>query len=79
MSGVLKSVRSRLTRRWEGRGSPAAARALAGGYRGLLETREWLYIFSPWSNGTRVMGGATAGTVTCKQMRVLAKTDPSGA
>jgi len=43
VSEVLKSVRSRLTRRWEGRGSPAAARALAGGYRGLLETREWLY------------------------------------
>ncbi len=40
-----------------------------------VETREWLYIFSPWSNGTRVMGGATAGTVTCKQMRVLARTD----
>ena len=40
-----------------------------------VETREWLYIFSPWSNGTRVMGGATAGTVTCRQMRVLAKTD----
>ena len=41
-----------------------------------VESREWLYIFSPWSNGKRVMGGATAGTVTCKQMRVLAKTDP---
>ncbi len=41
-----------------------------------VETRDWLYVFSPWSNGTRVMGGATAGTVTCRQMRVLAKKDP---
>lgn len=41
-----------------------------------VQTKDWLYIFSPWSNGTRVMGGATAGTVTCRQMRVLAKTDP---
>lgn len=41
-----------------------------------VQTRDWLYIFSPWSNGTRVMGGATAGTVTCRQMRVLAKTNP---
>lgn len=40
-----------------------------------VETRDWLYIFSPWSNGTRVMGGATAGTRTCRQMRVLARTD----
>lgn len=42
-----------------------------------LQTKDWLYVFSPWSNGTRVMGGATAGTVTCRQMRVLAKTDPN--
>jgi N-sulfoglucosamine sulfohydrolase len=41
-----------------------------------VETRDWLYIFSPWSNGTRVMSGATAGTKTCKQMRVLAKSNP---
>jgi N-sulfoglucosamine sulfohydrolase len=38
-----------------------------------VQTKEWLYIFSPWSNGTRVMSGATAGTSTCRQMRVLAK------
>lgn len=41
-----------------------------------VQTKDWLYIFSPWSNGTRVMSGATAGTVTCRQMRVLAKTNP---
>lgn len=40
-----------------------------------VQTKDWLYIFNPWSNGTRVMGGATAGTVTCRQMRVLAKTN----
>lgn len=38
-----------------------------------VQTKDWLYIFSPWSNGTRVMSGATAGTSTCRQMRVLAK------
>jgi N-sulfoglucosamine sulfohydrolase len=41
-----------------------------------VQTKDWLYIFTPWSNGTRVMSGATAGTVTCRQMRVLAKTNP---
>lgn len=40
-----------------------------------VQTKDWLYIFSPWSNGTRVMGGATAGTPTCRRMRELAKTD----
>jgi N-sulfoglucosamine sulfohydrolase len=50
----------------------------AGGQRTPMrsvETKEWLYVFNPWSNGTRVMSGATAGTPTCRQMRVLAKTD----
>lgn len=49
----------------------------AGGQRTpmrAVETKEWLYTFNPWSNGTRVMSGATAGTPTCRQMRVLAKT-----
>lgn len=41
-----------------------------------VQTRDWLYIFSPWSNGQRVMGGATAGTPTCRQMRVLARANP---
>lgn len=40
-----------------------------------VQTREWLYVFNPWSNGKRVMSGATAGTETCRRMRVLAKTD----
>lgn len=41
-----------------------------------VQTKDWLYIFSPWSNGARVMSGATAGTKTCRQMRVLAKSNP---
>lgn len=41
-----------------------------------VQTKDYIYIFNPWSNGTRVMSGATAGTPTCRQMRVLAKTDP---
>ena len=40
-----------------------------------VQTKDWLYIFSPWSNGTRVMSGATNGTSTARQMRVLAKTN----
>lgn len=40
-----------------------------------VQTKDFLYIFNPWSNGKRVMSGATAGTSTCRQMRVLAKTD----
>lgn len=41
-----------------------------------VQTKDYLYVFNPWSNGTRVMTGATAGTMTCRQMRVFAKTDP---
>lgn len=38
-----------------------------------VQTKDWLYIFSPWSNGKRIMTGATNGTATCRQMRVLAR------
>jgi N-sulfoglucosamine sulfohydrolase len=41
-----------------------------------VQTKDWLYIFSPWSDGKRVMTGATNGTSSCRQMRVLAKNDP---
>ncbi len=50
----------------------------AGGQRTpmrAVQTKDWLYVFSPWSNGTRVMSGATNGTSTARQMRVLAKTN----
>jgi len=40
-----------------------------------VQTKDWLYIFNPTSNGSRIMTGATNGTATCRQMRVLAKTD----
>lgn len=40
-----------------------------------VQTKDWLYIFSPWSDGKRIMTGATNGTATCRQMRVLAKSD----
>lgn len=41
-----------------------------------VQTKDWLYIFSPWSDGSRVMSGATAGTPSCRALRVLAKTNP---
>jgi N-sulfoglucosamine sulfohydrolase len=50
----------------------------AGGQRTpmrAVQTKDYVYIFNPWSNGSRVMTGATAGTSTCRQMRVLAKTN----
>ncbi len=40
-----------------------------------VQTKDFVYIFNPWSDGKRVMGGATVGTATCRQMRVLARTD----
>ena len=51
----------------------------AGGSRNpmrAVETRKSLYIFNPWSNGTRMMATATAGTPTYRRMAELAKTDP---
>lgn len=48
----------------------------AGGQRTpmrAVQTKDWLYVFSPWSNGIRVMSGATNGTSTARQVRVLAK------
>lgn len=40
-----------------------------------VQTKDFLYLFNPWSNGKRVMTGATMGTPTYRQMRVLAETD----
>ncbi len=42
-----------------------------------IETREYLYLFNPWSNGTRKMATATSGTQTYRRMQQLAKTDSS--
>ena len=50
----------------------------AGGSRDpmrAVETKRFLYIFSPWSNGERVMATATTGTPTYRRMAELAKTD----
>jgi len=41
-----------------------------------VETRQFCYIFNPWSNGTRVFRTATQGTTTYKLMKKLAPTDP---
>ncbi|MEZ6123499.1 MAG: sulfatase [Planctomycetaceae bacterium] len=41
-----------------------------------LQTDRFLYIFNPWSNGTRIMATATTGTPTYRRMAQLAKTDP---
>jgi len=40
-----------------------------------VQTKKYLYLFNPWSNGERVFATATNGTVTCKRMVELAKTD----
>jgi N-sulfoglucosamine sulfohydrolase len=51
----------------------------AGGNRHPMRavvTRDYGYIFNPWSNGERVMATATTGTVTYRTMRELAKNNP---
>ena len=40
-----------------------------------IQTKEYLYIFNPWSNGERVFATATNGTQTYKRMKELAATD----
>jgi N-sulfoglucosamine sulfohydrolase len=50
----------------------------SGGHRHpmrALMTRDYVYLFNPWSNGTRAMATATKGTVTYRRMQSLAKTD----
>lgn len=37
-----------------------------------VESRQYLYLFNPWSNGDRVMATATTGTMTYRRMKVLA-------
>ena len=51
----------------------------SGGHRHPMRsivTKDYAYIFNPWSNGTRVMATATKGTATYRRMQALAKTDP---
>lgn len=40
-----------------------------------VETKNFCYIFNPWSNGERIMKTATMGTTSYKQMKVLAESD----
>lgn len=40
-----------------------------------IETKKFLYIFNPWSNGERIMATATTGTPTYRRMAELAKTE----
>lgn len=52
----------------------------AGGSRDpmrAVETKRFLYLFNPWSNGERIMATATTGTQTYRRMAELAKTDPA--
>ena len=40
-----------------------------------IQSKKYLYLFNPWSNGERVFATATNGTRTCKRMIDLARTD----
>ena len=41
-----------------------------------VQTRQFCYIYNPWSDGERTFKTATIGTLTHKEMRRLAKSDP---
>jgi len=50
----------------------------AGGSRDpmrAVQTKRFLYLFNPWSNGERIMATATTGTPTYRRMAELAETD----
>jgi N-sulfoglucosamine sulfohydrolase len=52
----------------------------AGGSRDpmrAVQTKRFLYLFNPWSNGQRVARTATQGTPTYRRMAELARTDPA--
>jgi N-sulfoglucosamine sulfohydrolase len=52
----------------------------SGGHRDPMRaivTKDFAYIFNPWSNGERMMATATKGTITYRRMQALAKTDPT--
>ncbi|MFZ9091298.1 MAG: sulfatase, partial [Planctomycetaceae bacterium] len=42
-----------------------------------VQSKRYLYLWNPWSDGQRIFRSATQGTVTYKQMQQLAKTDPA--
>lgn len=41
-----------------------------------IQTKQYLYLFNPWSNGERIMQTATTGTPTYRRFRELVMTDP---
>ena len=50
----------------------------SGGHRDPMRaivTKDFAYIFNPWSNGTRNFATATKGTVSYRRMQALAQTD----
>ncbi len=50
----------------------------AGGSRDpmrAVQTKQYLYLFNPWSNGERIMATATTGTPTYRRIADLAETD----
>ncbi len=52
----------------------------AGGSRDpmrAIQTKRFLYIFNPWSNGKRIMQTATSGTPTYRRFRELAASTPA--
>jgi len=40
-----------------------------------VQTKQYLYLFNPWSNGQRIFATATTGTVTYRRMAALAKSN----
>jgi N-sulfoglucosamine sulfohydrolase len=51
----------------------------SGGHRHPMRsivTKDFAYIFNPWSNGERMMATATKGTVSYRRLQALARTDP---
>lgn len=51
----------------------------SGGFRHPMRsivTKDFAYIFNPWSNGQRAMATATKGTDSYRRMQALAKSDP---
>ena len=40
-----------------------------------IQTKKYLYLFNPWSNGERIFATATNGTATCRRMIALAQED----
>jgi len=52
----------------------------SGGFRHpmrCVQTKNFCYIFNPWSDGTNVFKTATTGTIAYREMQRLAKTDPN--